>query len=131
MKQDVKNILESYLSIYYEQDSVLIQRRTPEERQKNYKIAIAKQIQDYIKNGSEGDLNLSGTPITTLPDGLSVGGDLYFYGTQITTLPDGLSVGGNLDLFDTPIAKLFISKKYTQEQIKQMYPGVKREIFFE
>jgi hypothetical protein len=64
MKQDVKNILESYLSIYYEQDSVLIQRRTPEERQKNYKIAITKQIQDYIKNGSEGDLNLSGTPIT-------------------------------------------------------------------
>ena len=107
MKQDVKNILESYLSIYYEQDSVLIQRRTPEERQKNYKIAITKQIQDYIKNGSEGDLNLRSTPITKLPDGLKrVGGNLNLIGTQITKLPDGLRVGGTLDLSGTQITTL-------------------------
>ena len=184
MKQDLKNILESYLSIYYEQDSVLIQRRTKEERQKNYKIALSKQIQDYIKNGSEGDLDLRSTPITTLPDGLSVGGSLNLSDTPITTLPDGLSVGGSLFLSDTPITKLPdglrvdgyldlqgtqittlpdglsvggslnlnftqittlpndlrvdrdlalsntpISKKYTKEQIRKMYPGVKGQIY--
>ena len=131
MKQDVKNILESYLSIYYEQDSVLIQRRTPEERQKNYEIAIAKQIQEYIKKGSEGNLDFYKTSITKLPDGLkSVGGNLNLRDTPITKLPDGLRVDGNLVLSDTPIAKLFTSKRYTKEQIKQMYPGVKGDIYF-
>ena len=123
MKQDLKNILQSYLSIYYEQDSILVQRRTPDERLENFKIATAKKIQEYIKNGSEGDLHLSDTPITTLPDGLSVGGNLYLGYTQITTLPDGLRVGGNLELRDSPL-----SKKYTKEQIKQMYPDIKGEI---
>ncbi|MEN9307740.1 MAG: hypothetical protein RL173_1672, partial [Fibrobacterota bacterium] len=31
-----------------------------------------------------GSLDLSGTQITTLPDGLTVGGSLYLSGTQIT-----------------------------------------------
>ena len=41
-------------------------------------------------------LDLSGTQITELPEGLSVGGYLDLSGTQITELPEGLSVGGSL-----------------------------------
>jgi hypothetical protein len=53
-----------------------------------------------------GGLKLSNTPITSLPDGLRVGGDLYLYGTPITSLPDDLSVGRDLYLYDTPITSL-------------------------
>ena len=38
----------------------------------------------------EGDLDLSGTGITALPDGLQVGGSLYLRGTGITALPEGI-----------------------------------------
>ena len=48
-----------------------------------------------------GSLDLSGTQITSLPDGLTVGGYLDLRGTQITSLPDGLTVGGSLDLSGT------------------------------
>jgi hypothetical protein len=79
-----------------------------------------------------------------LPDGLKVSGDLWLYDTQIKTLPDGLRVGRNLDLSHTPIQtlpdglkvsgdlwllKTPIAKQYNQQQLKQMYPGVKGEIF--
>ena len=53
-----------------------------------------------------GWLDLSDTPITSLPDGLTVGGSLYLSGTQITSLPDGLTVGGSLYLSNTPITSL-------------------------
>jgi len=51
-------------------------------------------------------LNLSGTGITSLPEGLSVGGSLDLSGTGITSLPEGLSVGGYLDLSGTGITSL-------------------------
>jgi hypothetical protein len=54
----------------------------------------------------KGTLDLSGTPITSLPDNLSVGGSLYLADTSITSLPDRLSVGGNLDLSGTKITSL-------------------------
>jgi hypothetical protein len=44
--------------------------------------------------------------------------------TPITSLPQGLKVGGDLDLGNTPI-----SKTHTREQLKQMLPIVKGEIF--
>ena len=53
-----------------------------------------------------GGLDLRGTPITHLPDNLTVGGWLYLSGTPITQLPDNLTVGGSLDLSGTPITKL-------------------------
>ncbi len=53
-----------------------------------------------------GSLYLNNTPITSLPDNLTVGGSLYLRNTQITSLPDNLSVGGNLDLSNTPITSL-------------------------
>ncbi len=55
---------------------------------------------------NNGDLDLSGTPITSLPAGLTVGGWLDLHGTQIRELPDGLTVGGNFYLSGTQIKKL-------------------------
>ena len=153
---------------------ILVPRRSSEERQKNYLIATQKKIQQYIKNGSQGNLDLSNTPIQSLPDGLKVGDDLYLgncknlkslpkglvvggglylmrtsiqslpdglkvggyltlYKTQIQSLPNGLKVGGDLDLSNTPLAKELIKKGYTQneqEELKKMFPGVKRNIYF-
>ena len=48
-------------------------------------------------------LLLSDTGITSLPDGLTVGGDLDLQGTGIISLPDGLTVGGYLYLQGTGI----------------------------
>ena len=59
-----------------------------------------------IMEDSGGDLYLSGTPITSLPEGLTVAGDLDLSGTPITSLPEGLTVGGWLDLSRTPITSL-------------------------
>ena len=81
-------------------------------------------VRNYIKNGSKGDLNLYNTPITSLPEGLRVGGYLNLSYTKITSLPEGLSVDGDLNLSYTPI-----SKKYTAAQLKQMLPNVKGEIY--
>ena len=49
-----------------------------------------------------GDLDLDGTPITALPDNLTVHGSLDLNGTPITALPDNLKVGGNLWINSTP-----------------------------
>jgi len=85
----------------------LTPRRTGEERDKNHLIATQKKIQQYIKDGSKGDLNLNDTPITSLPNNLTkVGGSLYLNDTQITSLPNNLEVGGDLDLGYTQITSL-------------------------
>jgi len=94
------------LDILKEENKILIPRRSPEERQKNYLIATQKKIQQYIKDGGEGNLSLSNTKITSLPSGLNVGGTLYLRNTKITSLPSGLNVGGGLDLSYTPITSL-------------------------
>ena len=112
-----------YLDILFE-NKILVPRRSPEERQKNYQIALQKKIQQYIKDGGKGDLDLRNTPIQSLPPGLKVGGNLYLDNTPIQSLPDDLKVGGSLDLEDTPI-----SKKYTKEEIRKMVPGVKGDIY--
>jgi len=59
------------------------------------------QSYKYIKNGSEGDLNLSGLKLTKLPSNLknvSVGGNFDCNGNKLTSL-DGAprSVGGYFD----------------------------------
>jgi hypothetical protein len=126
-----------------EQDESIFQPRKMEDRKTRYIQQIQKQIQDYINNGSKGNLNLFRTPIQTLPAGLKVGGNLSLTNTQIKTLPDGLEVGGDLYLYDTPIQtlpdglevggdlwllKTPIAKQYDRQQLKQMYPGVKGHI---
>ena len=85
---------------------VLVPRRSLEEREKNFLIATLKKVQEYIKNGSKGNLDLSDTPITKLPDNLKIGGSLDLRNTKITSLPDNLKVGGSLYLNDTPITSL-------------------------
>jgi hypothetical protein len=145
------------------ENKILVPRRSPEERQKNYQIALQKKIQQYIKDGGKGDLDLENTPIQSLPDGLKVGGSLYLRGTPIQSLPDSLKVGGALNLINTPIQSLPsglevggklllsntpiqslpddlevggnlylrgtpISKKYTEEEVRKMVPGVEGDI---
>ena len=51
-------------------------------------------------------LDLCGTPVTSLPEGLTVGGSLYLRNTPVTSLPEGLTVGDWLDLCGTPITSL-------------------------
>ena len=71
------------------------------------KAEIENKIQEYIKNGMEGDLDLFDTPITSLPSNLTkVGGDLILNRTEITSLPSNLTVGGYLGLYGTPITSL-------------------------
>ena len=123
---------------------ILKPRRSQEDRQANFLIATNKKIEQYIKDGGKGDLDLENTPITSLPNSLTVGGylnlqstpitslpndlkvrgSLYLTSTKITSLPNGLTVGGYLDLYNTPI-----SKKYSKEEIKKMVPGVKGNIY--
>ena len=88
------------------ENKILVPRRSKEERSKNYNIALQKQIQQYIKDGGKGDLDLYNTPITSLPDNLKVERNLYLRDTPITSLPDNLQVGGYLILNNTPISSL-------------------------
>ena len=146
------------------ENNILVPRRSKEERAKNHQITLQKQVQQYIKGGSKGkldlyrspitslpsnltvggDLDLAHSNITSLPSGLSVGGDLDLSGTPITSLPPGLSVGGDLELYGTSITSLPsdlkvrdglylgntpLSKSHKVEQIRQMAPGVKGNIF--
>jgi hypothetical protein len=145
------------------ENKILVPRRSKEERGKNYQIALQKKIQQYMKGGGKGDLNLYGTPITSLPPDLSVGGYFDLSNTPITSLPSDLKVGGDFNLSDTPITSLpsglsvggflnlpgskitslppdlkvkgdiFIyntpfSESHTEEQTRQMAPGIKGNI---
>ena len=126
------------------ENKILVPRRSPEERQKNYQIILQKKIQQYIKDGGKGNLNLRDTPIQSLPPGLKVRGTLFLEDTPIQSLPPGLEVEGDLILNNTPIQSLPpdlkvggslnlrgtpISKKYTEEEIQKMVPGVEGSIF--
>lgn len=68
------------------------------------KITI-EEAKEIMKN-SDGNLDLSGTGITTLPDNLTVGGWIDLRDTGVNALPDDLTVGGWLDLGNTKITAL-------------------------
>jgi hypothetical protein len=110
-------------------DNIFIPRRTKEEKDKKLLFRTYRKIRDYIKNGSQGDLDLNGSPIEflpknltevnrnlmligcenlkSLPNNLTVNGDLDLDGCKnITSLPGGLNVKGDLDLRDTNITEL-------------------------
>ena len=53
-----------------------------------------------------GDLDLDGSEIRTLPEGLKVGGFLSLAGTKITSLPKDLQVNGFLSLAQSDIESL-------------------------
>jgi hypothetical protein len=126
------------------ENKILVPRRSKEERAKNHQIALQKQVQQYMKDGGKGDLRLRNTPITSLPPNLNIGDSLELYGTSITSLPPGLTVKGYLDLGYTSVASLPsdlnvggllnlrgtpLSESHTEEQIRQMAPGVKGYIY--
>ena len=62
-----------------------------------------EEAKAMMGQNNNGNLDLSNTKITELPDNLTVGGNLYLSGTKITALPDNLTVGGGLDLSGTKI----------------------------
>ena len=93
-------------SLIYE-SKILVPRRTPEERERRWIQEIYRKIQDYIKNGSEGDLNLSGTPIKILPNNLKkVVGSLDLMESKIEDLNSLEYVYKDLDVRYTPIKRL-------------------------
>ena len=97
------------------ENKILVPRKL-DKRKEDHKRIILQKIQQYIKDGSKGDLDLSYTPITSLPNNLkTVGGNLHLNDTPITSLPDNLEVGGYLYLVKTPLAK-----KHTEEEIEKM-----------
>ena len=51
----------------------------------------------------KGDLDLSGSQITSLPEGLKITGNLDLSYSKITSLPEGLTVTGYLALTETDI----------------------------
>jgi hypothetical protein len=172
VKDFFKYIYKTFKKVYKKSDN-------EDEAKQN---AIEK-INQYIKNGSKGSLNLSNAPITSLPDNLKVEGNLDISRTKITSLPNNLQVGslyagytaitslpddlkvenflevgrtkitslpnnlqikGVLDISYTKITSLPkdlqvgkdlylyntpLSRKYSQEEIRQMVPGVKGYIF--
>jgi Leucine-rich repeat (LRR) protein len=96
---------------------------------------VQVRIQQYIKGGSNGDLDLSQTQLTKLPDNLKkVGGRLNLDNSKIKSLPDGLYVAGKLDLsysdiselptnltvdYDVYLNETPLSRKYTESQLYQ------------
>ena len=90
-----------------ESNKILIPRRSKEERDKKLINLTNKKLQQYIKDGGRGNLNLEDTLISSLPNNLlKVGGYLNLRNTQITSLPDNLKVGESLYLSYTPITLL-------------------------
>ena len=87
-------------------ENILIPRRL-EGRAERYKIIIQRQIQEYIKNGSSGNLYLYKTPIEKLPDNLiKVSGSFWLGRSKIKTLNNVEIVKTHLDLQDATIESL-------------------------
>jgi hypothetical protein len=72
------------------------------------KFKLIHNLESFTKDdlNIEGDLTLSNTKITSLPDGLTVTGYLDLTNTPITSLPNNLTVGAGLTLTDTLITSL-------------------------
>ena len=92
------------LGLIYEQ-SILIPRRVS-GRADRLKALAFKTVNDYIENGSVGDLDMTFCVDGVLPDGLTVNGDLNLQYTTITTLPDNLTVNGSIECSSTSLKSL-------------------------
>ena len=89
-----------------ESNKILIPRRSEEREEKLINLTNEK-IQQYIKDGGKGDLDLDETPITSIPDNLvKVGGYLNLSSTQITSLSNSLQIGGSFLFLHTKIKSL-------------------------
>ena len=126
----MKDLIKRILKEETENRDLIVPYRL-EDRPERYKRIIYKKIQDYIKNGSKGDLDLYKTPIDSLPSNLkTVGGWLDLSYSKISSLPPGLTVGDSLWLNNTPISSLppgltvgrSLDLSYTQ--ISSLPPGL-------
>ena len=80
-------------------DNIFIPRGSKEEKDKVLIRRTNDKIQEYIRNGFEGVLDLRDSPIKFLPKNLTkVGGSLILMYSQIEKLPDNLIVNGRLGL---------------------------------
>jgi hypothetical protein len=92
------NILKSYLDVIDFQNIKPI--RDKKERDEKYQFKLYQIIEDYIKNGSVGELDLSELPIKTLGNLQTVGGELnLFKCTSLISLGNLKKVEGYLSLF--------------------------------
>ena len=74
------------------------ENKTPKDKGNlRWKLTFNEPLTEKDLN-IKGDLDLSETPITSLPEGLKVKGDLNLAYSKITSLPKGLKVGGDLRL---------------------------------
>jgi len=64
------------------------------------------------------------TNLQSLPNNLTVGFNLHLDYTSIETLPKDLKIYSDVYVYNTPLAK-----KYTAEEIKQMCPGIKGDVY--
>ena len=89
-------------------DNIFIPRGSKEEKDKVLIRRTNDKIQEYIRNGFEGNLDLRRTPIQFLPKNLTrVGGYLWLdFCENLQSLPNGLKVDGDLDLRYTNITSL-------------------------
>ena len=51
------------IDLIKENNKILVPRRSPEERQKNYNVVLQRKIKKYMDYGRKGDLDLSETPM--------------------------------------------------------------------
>ena len=80
-------------------DNIFIPRGSKEEKDKVLIRRNNDKIQEYIRNGFKGDLDLRKSPIQFLPRNLTkVGGNLILMYSQIEKLPDNFTVNRTLDL---------------------------------
>ena len=77
-------------------NNILIPRNLDSRIEKQKQIDY-QRIQEYIKNGSKGILDLDGTPLTKLPDNLTkIGGSLTIYNSSIEDLNNLEVIKGSL-----------------------------------
>ena len=89
-----------------EENNILVPRNI-DSRIENKKRIDHQRIQEYIKKGSKGDLDLKGTPLTKLPDNLTkVDGTLFIFNSSIEDLNNLEYVRGNLWANDIEIKSL-------------------------
>ena len=89
-----------------EENNILVPRNVESREEKKKRIDY-KRIQEYIKNGSKGYLDLTETPLTKLPDNLTkVGGDLFIQNSDIEDLNNLEYVRGSLWANDIEIKSL-------------------------
>ena len=88
------------------------------------KTSLTLEECNELMRENGGDLKLSHTSITSLPDNLTVDGSLWIINTPISSLPNNLTVNGSLYINETDI------KSLSSEVIKSINLNVKGSFCF-